>query len=226
MADDGNRVGFSLRDAFVLLYAKRGSGKSRVLRYLLACERDAFDEVFLICPTEEINGFYDGFIDKTRIHKEYSEAWAKMLLDKMTRINKGRQPTDPGFKRCLVLLDDIAADLDLTNRARFLQLGRLVKRGRHMGVALVCTCQYPNDFGKGGRTNADYTLIGQLNSAALEIVCNDCRFGRITKREWMDLYDRCTSRYGFLLTKGKNVDDNRDLGSIYGCVRCPPEWVD
>lgn len=226
MSASTNRVEFTLVNSYCMWYGKRGSGKSRLLRFLLACEKDQFEDVFLICPTEEINNFYEGYIHPTRILSEYKEEWGKMLLEKMTSLNKGKKPTDPDFHQVLVIMDDVCSDLDLTNRAKYLHLARLVKRGRHAGIGLLMTAQYPNDMGKGSRTNADFTLIGQLNAAAADIVCTDCRFGNISKRDWMALYHRATANYGFLLTRGKNVKDNTDLSLIYGVVRCPPEFVD
>ena len=43
---------FTILNKTVLLCAKRNSGKSRLLRYLVLCEKNKFDKLFVICPTE------------------------------------------------------------------------------------------------------------------------------------------------------------------------------
>ena len=48
---------FTLVDKCTLLVAKRNSGKSILLRYLVKCEISSFNKIFVISPTECVNNF-------------------------------------------------------------------------------------------------------------------------------------------------------------------------
>lgn len=50
---------FTLIDKTTTLVGKRCSGKSNLLKFLVSCERNAFDKIFCICPTEPINRYYN-----------------------------------------------------------------------------------------------------------------------------------------------------------------------
>ena len=59
-------INITLIDKITLLTAKRNSGKSVLLKYLVEHEKSKFDKIFVICPTEQINRFY-------------KDAWKKIL---------------------------------------------------------------------------------------------------------------------------------------------------
>ena len=61
---------FTLVDKCSLLVAKRNSGKSRLLRYLVNCEKEEFHKIFVISPTECVNSFYQGITSKDCIFDE------------------------------------------------------------------------------------------------------------------------------------------------------------
>ena len=60
---------FTLVDKCTLLVAKRNSGKSILLRYLVKCEIDSFHKIFVISPTECVNNFYKDFKPKKKERK-------------------------------------------------------------------------------------------------------------------------------------------------------------
>ena len=79
-------IDFTILNKTVLLCAKRNSGKSRLLRYLVLCEKDKFDKLFIICPTECVNSFYKDLTSKDCIFDEYNDDWVMKLINKMTEI--------------------------------------------------------------------------------------------------------------------------------------------
>ena len=116
-----NQFSITLKDKVVLLCAKRNSGKSYLLRYLVRRQKHFFDSIFVICPTESINQFFsrDDFINPKNIMTEYDEEWIDKLIKKMTNLNKGKDKTSHDFKRVLIILDDAVADIDLHNSNTF-----------------------------------------------------------------------------------------------------------
>ena len=99
---------FTLVDKCILLCAKRNSGKSQLLRYLVKCEINEFDKIFVISPTECVNAFYSGITSKECIFDEYNDDWMMKLISKMTEITSKKEK-----KKVLIILDDCVADTDL-----------------------------------------------------------------------------------------------------------------
>ena len=60
-------------DKAISIVAKRNSGKSYLLRYLVKKQAHKFNKVFVICPTDSINSFYSTITDKSCIFDEFNE---------------------------------------------------------------------------------------------------------------------------------------------------------
>ena len=54
-----------LKNKLISLIAKRNSGKSYLLRYMVNIQKHEFDKIFIICPTNILLYFYKN-------HSEYS----------------------------------------------------------------------------------------------------------------------------------------------------------
>jgi hypothetical protein len=52
-------IEFEIVNKTICLCARRNSGKSQLLRYIIIKNKKKFNAMFLICPTEKINKFYD-----------------------------------------------------------------------------------------------------------------------------------------------------------------------
>ena len=49
------------------LVAKRNSGKSVLLKYLVENSKKKFMKIWVICPTESVNSFYSNLVEKNCI---------------------------------------------------------------------------------------------------------------------------------------------------------------
>jgi molybdopterin-guanine dinucleotide biosynthesis protein len=49
---------FTLQNKCVTVCAKRNSGKTVLISYLIGLEKGTFKKIFLICPTEDIDSYY------------------------------------------------------------------------------------------------------------------------------------------------------------------------
>ena len=74
---------------YICLIAKRNSGKSQLLRYIVMSNKHLFNKILCICPTEKINKIYEDFIDENNIFEDYSEAWINSFMQKFAKINEG-----------------------------------------------------------------------------------------------------------------------------------------
>ena len=122
---------FTILNKTVLLIGKRASGKSELLRYLVNLSKTQFKTVFLVCPTEKVNNFYDGLIKPENIFDEYNEMWVEKLMKKMGEVNQNKSNHEASH--ILLILDDICSDLNL---AKSKTIKQLFCRGR-LGLTLT-----------------------------------------------------------------------------------------
>jgi hypothetical protein len=209
------------------LCAKTESGKSRLIRYFVNVSKDEFDGIFCVCPTENRkNGFYSKFVEPENIFYKYSDKWVKALMKDMEKKNEGILAGDPNMKKVLVIFDDVCADENISTVSKhFKWFKALFCRGRHCGISVLITCQYPNNIPPTIRGQLDFMCVGQLNARGLECLIDEFRQGKITRREFEDLYYESTCDYNFLIIKNNTVKNSGDITQIYSTVRCPENMI-
>ena len=126
-----------LKNKLISLIAKRNSGKSYLLRYMVKIQKHDFDKIFIICPTNIINDFYKNITEKDNIFNEYNELWMESLIKNMTDINS-RLEHEKKRKNVLLILDDLVADIRFAS-CKSLKL--LAIMGRHIVISIIMTSQ-------------------------------------------------------------------------------------
>ena len=212
-------IQLSLVNKTISVVAKRNSGKSVLIRYLVNQQKRFFSKIFVICPTESINPFYNKITKADCIFDEWNEVWANELIDKMTKINANKPENER--KNVLLILDDCMSDIDF-NQSVALKI--LYIRGRHFNVGVIATCQYLNTLPKICRSNCDILISGQMNLCSIEMLANEycCN---LNKKEFIALFNRSTNDYGFLVVNNNSVKENDDLNVIYGQIKTPYEYL-
>lgn len=211
---------FTIVNKTVCLAAKRNSGKSVLINYLVSSNLDKFSKVFVICPTEQVNHFYKDIVDEDCIFDEWDEEWVERLIKKMTAVNAGKKKNTA--TNILLVCDDLVADANLHQSPTF---KRLFTRGRHIYISIIFTTQYLLQVPPVTRGNSDYVLCGQMNAQSLKILCDEFHAGDIDKKEFLDLYRRATRDYGFFVINQNSVKGH-SLDELYGCIRVPPEFIE
>ena len=202
------------------LVAKRGSGKSVLLKYLVDLCKSKFAKIYVVCPTEEVNSFYGSMVEKNCIFDSWNEEWAEQLIKTMTKENAGTSKADK--KNVLVILDDVMSD---TNFHQSPALKKLYMRGRHINIGVIATCQYLHNLPPVCRNNADWCIVGQMNRQSVQLLAEEYLSGDLEKPEFVKMYNRATKDYGFLVINNTSIKDNDDLNQIYGDIRTPKEYV-
>ena len=66
---------FTLLNKAISIVGKRNSGKSQIIRYPLeySISQNEFHKIFIICPTNSINHFYDSMVSPNNIKESYDE---------------------------------------------------------------------------------------------------------------------------------------------------------
>ena len=211
---------FSIRNKIICFTAKRNSGKSQLLRYMVNCSKSLFHKIFVICPTETVNHFYKDLVPKTNIFSQYKEQWVDSLIDRMTEINSGK--SDDEAKHILLILDDCCSD---SNFHQSKTLKKLATRGRHIKIAVMITCQYIYQIPPVIRNNCDFIYVGQMNQQGLKLLTDEFLMGNIDKKEFVDLYHSNTNDYNFLVINNNSTTDNNDISKIYGRIKCPQNHI-
>ena len=209
-----------LRNKIIAFCAKRNSGKSQLLRYLLLKSKHLFKKIFVICPTESVNRFYSDIIPKENIFDQYSEEWVESLIKKMTQINAGK--SDKESSHILIILDDCCSD---TNFHQSKSLKKLATRGRHIKISVMIIAQYLFSVPPIFRNNCDTLLVGQLNTQGVTLLQQEFQMGDIDRKEFLDLYYSNTNDYGFLVINNNSSSDNSNLDSIYGSIKTPEKYI-
>ena len=213
-------IDFDILNTTICLIAKRNSGKSQLLRYIVMKNKHLFKKIFCICPTEKINKFYEDIIPKHNIFEVYSETWINILMQKLSVVNSGKK--DKEAYHVLLILDDCCSDNDFHHSK---SLKQIFTKGRHYYITIIITCQYAHHVPPVARINCDFICVGQLNSQGLEILVNEYLSGNMTKQEFIKMYYRCTNNFGFLLINNNSVNNNDDIDSIYGVLKTPEEFI-
>ena len=211
---------FEIKNKIICFCAKRNSGKSQLLRYLVNCSKDLFSKIFVICPTETVNHFYKDLIPAQNIFSQYKEEWVESLIAKLTDINSGKNDRDA--KHILLILDDCCSDTKF-HTSKTLKL--LATRGRHIKIAVMITCQYIYQIPPVIRNNCDYIYVGQMNQQGLKLLTDEFLMGNIDKKQFVDLYHSNTNDYNFLVINNNSTSDNNDIKQIYGRIKTPDNHI-
>lgn len=144
----------------ICMVAKRGSGKSWVVRSILSHFRDIPGGV-IIAPTDKMNTFYGNFFPSLYIHYEYkSEILEKILTRQKVIIKKTKQKMLEGKKvdpRAFLVMDDCLSTKGSWAKDKL--ISQLFYDGRHYKLMYILTMQYPLGLKPEFRTNFDYIFL-------------------------------------------------------------------
>lgn len=213
---------FEMVDKVCIFCARRNSGKSQLLKYLVGQYRDKWEKIYVISPTEKVNLFYKkaGLADDNTIFETYEEDWIQSLISKLTLLNANKPEEER--KKCLIIMDDIAADAQL-HLSKALKV--LTARGRHISCSIVITIQSLTMIPPILRQNADFVFLGQLNNASLNIACDEYLAGNLDKKGFIEMYRKHTGDYKFLIVNQNSIKDTNNLNLIFGTIKTPPEFL-
>ena len=164
---DGNKLPirqFKLSDMVVnpaiIMIAKRGSGKSWVVRAVMHHFRDIPCGI-VIAPTDRMNPFYNVFFPDTYIHYAYKTETIQKLLARQTEIiEKTKKKKNNGLAidaRTYIIMDDCLSSKGTWMRDQ--PISELLYNGRHYQIMYILTMQYPLGISPELRTNFDYIFL-------------------------------------------------------------------
>jgi hypothetical protein len=156
--------GFSLKNFVdhpaIVMVAKRGSGKSWVVRAIL----DHFKDIpagVIISPTDRMSCFYGTFFSDTYIFYDYkSEIIEKVIIRQKIIIDKAKLKAKQGKKldtRAFIVMDDCLGQKG--SWIRDPPIKELLFNGRHYHIMYILTMQFPLGITPEMRANFDYIFL-------------------------------------------------------------------
>lgn len=156
---DDNCPGF-VEHPSIIMIAKRGSGKSWIVRAILEHFRD-IPAGIIISPTDRMSCFYGKFFPDTYIYYEFrSDAIERILNRQREIIDKEKRKLAEGKKidsRAFIIMDDCLSQKGTWVRDQTVQ--ELLFNGRHYKIMYILTMQFPLGITPELRSNFDYVFL-------------------------------------------------------------------
>jgi hypothetical protein len=158
----------SRKSPMIVLIGKKDTGKSFLVRDILANTRECFPVGTVISGTEVANPFFQDMVPSKLIHDKYKpeivmNAIKRQLAAKQQRNHEKKQrggasQIDP---RAFLILDDCLYDKSWINEE---STRYIFMNGRHIDMVTLITMQYPLGVPPNLRTNIDFVFILRENN--------------------------------------------------------------
>jgi len=188
----------------IVLIGKKDTGKSFLVRDILANTRSCFPVGTVISGTEVANPFFQDMVPSKLIHDKYSpgivmNAIKRQLAVKQQRNHDkkshgGNSNSDP---RAFLILDDCLYDKSWINEE---STRYVFMNGRHIDMVTLITMQYPLGITPNLRTNVDFVFILRENNITNRKRIYDNYAGMFPTFEmFCQFMDQCTENYECLV---------------------------
>ena len=194
----------SRKSPMIVLIGKKDTGKSFLVRDILANTRACFPVGTVISGTEVANPFFQDMVPSKLIHDKYSpgivmNAIKRQLAVKQQRnhdkkAHGGNSNSDP---RAFLILDDCLYDKSWINEE---STRYVFMNGRHIDMVTLITMQYPLGITPNLRTNIDFVFILRENNITNRKRIYDNYAGMFPTFEmFCQFMDQCTENYECLV---------------------------
>ena len=144
----------------IIMVAKRGSGKSWVVRAVLEHFKNVPVGV-IISPTDKNSAFYGKFFPDTYIFYEYKSELIERIANRQNLIiEKSKEKLKKGKKidtRTFIVMDDCLASKGAW--AKDVPIQDILFNGRHSHIMYILTMQFPLGITPELRANFDYIFL-------------------------------------------------------------------
>jgi hypothetical protein len=158
----------SHKSPMIVLIGKKDTGKSFLVKDILANTQHCFPVGTVISGTEVANPFFQDFVPSKLIHDVYRPDIVKNAIRRQAGIKQkrehekkaggGHSNIDP---RAFLILDDCLYDKTWINEE---STRYIFMNGRHIDMVTLITMQYPLGITPNLRTNIDFVFILRENN--------------------------------------------------------------
>jgi hypothetical protein len=189
-------------DKIVVMIAKRGSGKSFLVKDLLYYHSD-IPVGTVISPTESANKYFGDFVPNMFIHEEFSNKIVENFVKRQKKIKQKMNHEAMVYGKCnidaraFLILDDCLYDSTWT-KDKYMRY--IFMNGRHVDTMCVITMQYPLGIPPNLRTNIDYVFILRENIVSNRKRLYEQYAGMFPSFDvFCQVMDQCTENYECLV---------------------------
>lgn len=205
-------------DATICMCAKRGSGKSFLIRDLMYHKRD-FPAGMVLSPTDQMNQEYTSYIPSTFIHNEYRpEMLSNMFMRQRLMIDQNKERTAKGKSprdlRAFLIMDDCLASKGEWGKDP--NIANMFYNGRHYKILYIFSMQFPLGLKPEFRSNFDYVFL-----LSEDFLSNQKRYyehyaGMIPSFDmFRQIFMEVTENYGALVINNKNKKSNKLTDKVF-----------
>lgn len=198
-----------------VLIAKRNSGKSHFLAWLLYLSRNVFDYGYVFNKTY-FNGFWKQFVPESWIYPTYTEEMIRKVMkrqqDIIEKVGKENAP------QIFLIFDDEVADMNAHHSKLFDDLSM---NGRHYNITCYVTCQYANKISPTMRTQTDYCFLFTPSSHNVLDILYRNYSKSMNKKDFGEFLLLNTENYGVVIYD--NLTKSNNLNDVYTVTRAPAE---
>ena len=193
--------------SLVVLYGKRGVGKSHLLKYIIYnLARAGKLNYGLVFSSTAFNDFYSWLPDGC-VLSTFDEGRIEALLEHQKRTG--------GRKSAFLILDDMIG----STRFDAPIWTRIATCGRHYNLTVFITVQYIKKIPPVVRQNVDYAILfKQQSRTACEYLYDDYAFA-LTREQFVDMVEKHTADFGTLVVNCKTASN--DPAVVYRTLRAP-----
>ena len=218
----------SHKSPMIVLIGKKDTGKSFLVKDILANTQQCFPVGTVISGTEVANPFFQDFVPSKLIHDMYRPDVVKNAIRRQAAIKQkrehekkssgGHSNIDP---RAFLILDDCLYDASWIREE---STRYVFMNGRHIDMVTLITMQYPLGITPNLRTNIDFVFILRENNINNRRKIYENYAGMFPTFEmFCQFMDQCTENYECLvIANGVQSNKLEDQVFWYKASAHPP----
>ena len=194
----------SRKSPMMVVIGKKDTGKSFLVRDILACTQPFFPVGTVISGTELMNEFFQHMVPSKLIHDKYKPEIVQNAIKRQYNVKSarnndkksrgGNSNIDP---RAFLILDDCLYDNTWINQE---STRYIFMNGRHIDMMTVITMQYPLGISPNLRTNVDFVFILRETITRNRKIIYENYAGMFPTYEMFSQFmDQCTEDYHCLV---------------------------
>ena len=194
----------SRKSPMMVVIGKKDTGKSFLVRDILANTQSYFPVGTVISGTELANEFFQHMVPSKLIHDKYKPEIVQNVIKRQLgiktarnndkKVRGGNSSVDP---RAFLILDDCLYDNTWINQE---STRYIFMNGRHIDMMTIITMQYPLGISPNLRTNVDFIFILRENITRNRRIIYENYAGMFPTYEMFSQFmDQCTEDFNCLV---------------------------
>ncbi len=214
-------------DKILVFIGKRGSGKTKLMKSVLAQMTHIFHSGIVFSETEDGNGAWGKHVPGLYIYSDYNTKALDAFIQRQRRITREnhtrfqqmyhRKPNDEETYRlrappAFVVFEDCFSDKTRINRDKMVSY--LFKNGRHFNICAFLTVQWLLDLNPSMREQIDYCFFTKTMQRSVKAKLYEHYFSFYpTQRAFERHFNKFTENYGSMVLKtvGTSYEINKNV---------------